>query len=326
MNTQDIDFSKTLTDNVVYETIMSNYSSLSKEWISHQFNWMNNVYWAFNDHYKYLIIISLIEKTLQFYDQMNIQYSYEEYYSKSYLQIERFSITEICEKLDLPKETVRRKVLELEKEKVIKRSGKKIIIDRKAFYFVKPENQIKFSSKYIQLVAKALNKENSFDKKVDTKLIENLIKENFSLCWRWFYRMQIPLVIGYHNFMQDLTTFHIWGTIALNQVLNFSKHLESQKNNLIPLDYSTTSKNILDNVGATSGISAMSISDMTNIPRATIIRKCKFLVKNELVKINKKKQYELSSLNFKKILPYQTEAFRYKAKFIRKVLNLLVIS
>ena len=31
-------------------------------------------------------------------------------------------------------------------------------------------------------------------------------------------------------------------------------------------------------------------------------------------------------MNFKKILPYQTEAFKLKSKFIRKVLNLLVIS
>ena len=70
----------------------------------------------------------------------------------------------------------------------------------------------------------------------------------------------------------------------------------------------------------------MSISDMTNIPRATIIRKCKYLIKEDLIKINEKKQYTLSSTNFIKILPYQTEIFKFKAKFIRKILNLLVIS
>ena len=157
MSLQQIDFSKTLSDDQVFESIMGSYSELSKEWIFHQWNWMNNVYWSFKDHYKYMIVISLIEKTLHFYDQMNIQYSYEEYYSKSFLQIEKFSITELCEKLDLPKETVRRKVLELEKEGVITRSKKKIIIDRKAFSFVKPEQQMKFTSKYILLVAQGLN-------------------------------------------------------------------------------------------------------------------------------------------------------------------------
>ena len=324
MSLQEIDFSKTLNDEQVFETIMGNYSNFSKDWIIHQWNWMNNVYWAFKDHYKYMIIISLVEKTLQFYDQMQIDYSYDEYYSKSYLQIEKFSITELCEKLDLPKETVRRKVLELEKEGVISRDKKKIIIDRKAFEFVKPTNQIKFSAKYIYLVSLALNKEKILSKKIDIKSIENLIKKRFSLCWRWFYRMQIPLIIGYHKFMQDLSTFHIWGTICMNQVLNVSKELNPIDKP--PLDYFMTNNVLLNNLGSDAGISAMSISDMTQIPRATIIRKCKFLIKNDLIKMNEKKQYILTTMNFKKILPYQTEAFKYKAKFIRKVLNLLVIS
>jgi len=325
MSIQEIDFSKTLTDDQVYESIMSHYSNLSKDWISHQWNWMNNVYSPFNDHYKYMIVISLIEKTLQFYDQMNIQYTFDEYYSKSYLQIEKFSITELCEKLDLPKETVRRKVLELEKEGVITRSKKKIIIDRKAFPFVKPENQIKFSAKYILLVSQALNKDKVYSKKLDQKIIENIIKKRFSLSWRWFYRMQIPLIIGYQKFFQDLTTFHIWGTICMNQVLNVSSQLNTD-NEKSALDYFTTNNILIENLGTNSGISAMSIADMTKIPRATIIRKCKYLIKEDLIKLNEKKQYVLTSMNFRKILPYQTEMFKFKAKFIRKVLNLLVIS
>jgi DNA-binding transcriptional regulator YhcF (GntR family) len=325
MSIQEIDFSKTLNDDQVYESIMSHYSTLSKDWISHQWNWMNNVYQTFNDHYKYMIIISLIEKTLQFYDQMNVQYTYDEYYSKSYLQIEKFSITELCEKLDLPKETVRRKVLELENKGVITRNKKKIIIDRKAFTFVKPDNQIKFSAKYIYLVSQALNKDKIYSKKLDQKTIENIIKKKFSLSWRWFYRMQIPLIIGYHKFFQDLTTFHIWGTVCMNQVLNVSSQLNSDSEKS-SLDYFATNNILIENLGTNTGISAMSISDMTKIPRATIIRKCKYLIKEDLIKLNEKKQYVLTSMNFRKILPYQTEIFKYKAKFIRKVLNLLVIS
>ncbi len=325
MNLHPIDLSKTITDDVVYETIMSNYSNLTKEWISHQWNWMNSMYWAFKDHYKYMVIISLIEKTLQSYDQMNIQYSFDEYYSKSYLQIEKFSISELCKKLNLPKETVRRKVLELEKAGVLNRNNKKIIIDRKAFPYVKPEKQIKITSKYIYLISQDLIKNKIISKKLDTNTIENIIKKRFTLCWRWFYRMQIPLIIGYDKFMQDLTTFHIWGTICMNQVLNISNQIEKSKLQN-PLDHFTTSGILINNEGSNTGISAMSISDMTYIPRATIIRKCKYLIKEDLIKLNEKKQYVLTSLNFRKILPYQTQAFKFKAKFIRKVLNLLVIS
>ena len=326
MSLQQIDLSKTLTDDQVYDCLMENYAGLGKDWISHQWNWINSVYWAFNDHYKYLIVISLVEKTLQFYNQMNIQYSYDEYYSKSYLQIEKFSITELCEKLKLPKETVRRKVLELEKDGVISRNKKKIIIDRKAFGFVKPQNQIKFTSKYINLVSQELNKNKIYSKKLDPKQIENVIKKNFTLCWDWFYRMQIPLIIGYNYIFDDLTTFHIWGTITMNQAFNFKKNFDSENIHTLQPSYMTFNEITLGKIGSSTGISAMSISDMTNIPRATVIRKCKYLIKHNLIQMNEKKQYVLTKLNHEKIVPYQKESFKQKAKFIRKVLNLLVIS
>ena len=88
----------------------------------------------------------------------------------------------------------------------------------------------------------------------------------------------------------------------------------------------TFNEDVLSNIGSSTGISAMSISDMTNIPRATIIRKCKYLIQKELIQMNEKKQYVLTKLNHEKIIPYQKESFKQKAKFIRKILNLLVIS
>ena len=53
----------------------------------------------------------------------------------------------------------------------------------------------------------------------------------------------------------------------------------------------------------------MSISDMTNIPRATIIRKCKYLIKEDLIKMNDKKQYVLTNMNFRKILTLSNRNF-----------------
>ena len=87
--------------------------------------------------------------------------------------------------------------------------------------------------------------------------------------------------------MKDLTTFHIWGTICMNQILNVSKHLNTGDNKN-SLDYFTTNNVLIENLGSDSGISAMSISDMTKIPRATIIRKCKYLIEEDLIRLNKK--------------------------------------
>ena len=172
MSLRKVDFSKVLTDDQVYDHMMASYDQLGRDWIVHQWSWMNNVYQAFKDHYKYLIVISLVEKTLQFYDQMNIQFSFDQFYSKSNLQVEKFSITELCEKLQLPKETVRRKVLELEKLGVLKRNKKQIIIDRSVFSQVKPERQIRLTSKYIFLVSEIFNKDGIYPKKLDTKLLK----------------------------------------------------------------------------------------------------------------------------------------------------------
>ena len=326
MSLRQIDFSKVLTDDQVYDHMMGSYDQLGRDWIVHQWNWMNNTYAAFKDHYKYLIVISLVEKTLQFYDQMNIQYTFDQFYSKSNLQIDKFSITELCDKLQLPKETVRRKVLELENLGVLKRQKKQIIIDRSVFPQIKPERQVKSTSKYVHLVSEILNEDRIFTKKLDTKTIENTIKKNFSLCWRWFYRMQIPIVIGYHEMFEDVATFHIWGTVAMNQAFNYKKlHNDSFIQSLTP-DYENFNKGLLEGKGAESGVSAMSISDMTNIPRATVIRKCKYLMKYNYLTLNDKKQYILTSLNSQMVLPYQRAIFRNKAKFLRKVLNLLTIS
>ena len=326
MSLRQIDFSKVLNDDQVYDHMMASYDDLGRDWIVHQWNWMNSTYAAFKDHYKYLIVISLVEKTLQFYDQMNIKYTFDQFYSKPYLQIEKFSITEICDKLQLPKETVRRKVLELENLGVLKRQKKQIIIDRSVFPQIKPERQVKSTSKYVLLVSEILNKEKVFFRKLDNKIIENTIRKNFSICWRWFYRMQIPIVIGYHEMFEDVATFHIWGTIAMNQAFNLKNFIENT--NIKPLinNYEYFNESLLEHKGKESGVSAMSISDMTLIPRATVIRKCKYLMKNNYITLNEKKQYVLTGFNTKAVLPYQREIFKNKAKFLRKILNLITIS
>jgi len=326
MKLQQVDFSKVLTDDQVYDHMMESYDQLGRDWIVHQWNWMNNIYSAFKDHYKYLIVISLVEKTLQFYDQMNIQYSFDQFYSKTNLQIDKFSITELCDKLQLPKETVRRKVLELENLGVLKREKKQIIIDRSVFPTVKPERQVKTTSKYIFLVSEILKNNKIFSKNLDANYIENIIKKKFSMCWRWFYRMQIPMVIGYHEMFEDVATFHVWGTVAMNQAFNYKKSLNGLESKNLAPDYMTFNKGIIEEEGATTGISAMSLSDMTNIPRATVIRKCKYLVEHGYLKSNDKKQFIMTGFNISRIIPYQRVVFRNKAKFLRKVLNLLTIS
>ena len=138
--------------------------------------------------------------------------------------------------------------------------------------------------------------------------------------------MQIPIIIGYHEMFEDVATFHIWGTVAMNQAFNYKKFLNSSNIKSLLPDYENFNIGLLEGQGRDSGVSAMSISDMTNIPRATVIRKCKYLMKQGYLKLNDRKQYVMTGLNIDKILPYQQRVFKNKAKFLRKTLNLLTIS
>ncbi len=139
--------------------------------------------------------------------------------------------------------------------------------------------------------------------------------------------MQIPMVIGYHDMFEDLATFHLWGTVAMNQAFNYKKNINGSNILSLTPDYMTFNRGVINKQESyTTGVSAMSLSDMTTIPRATVIRKCKFLLAAGYLKLNDKKQYVMTGFNISKILPYQKKVFKTKAKFLRKVLNLLTIS
>ena len=64
MEVKQIDFSKTLSEDQVYNCILQNYEALGTDWITHQWNWINAIYTSFQDHLKFLIIkkISVMRK------------------------------------------------------------------------------------------------------------------------------------------------------------------------------------------------------------------------------------------------------------------------
>ena len=86
---------------------------------------MNGIYRTFNDHDKFLIIIYLTKRTLDFYSRNFTLLNYDQFYSQNILEIEKFNITEVSTNLSIPKESARRKIVELEKKGVIKRNKKK---------------------------------------------------------------------------------------------------------------------------------------------------------------------------------------------------------
>jgi len=312
------DISRQIYKEDILKVLERKYSLMGPMWVNQQCEWMNGIYASFKNHDKFLILIFLVKKTLDFYSRNFTKVTYEEFYSKDIVQIERFSIAEISEALCIPKESARRKILELEEVTAIRKIKNKIIIDRSKFYFTKPQNSIKRISRFLTTLSDISKNENFLSDSITSEELELIIKDNFSYVWKLYYELQIPMMIRYKKVFGDIESFHIFGICVLNEHLHAKKVTEHDMHRDEFLNSFFSSEN-------SHGINAMSISDITGIPRATVIRKLKNLVKQKKLRIDIKKHYKLT-MSFAKILkPIQRNTLVKLANFSAKVYNLELI-
>ena len=311
------DLSKQIYQKDVEDVLFNEYSEIGPQWTMHQLEWTNTIYQSFKDHDKFLIVIYLTKKTLDFYSRNFTKVSYDDFYSKNTVEIEKFNFLEVANQIDIPKESTRRKIIELEKEGVILRSKKKNIIDRSAFLFIKPIKSIKRMSRFLSILSNMLERKKILHKKLTSDNLEKVIKDNFSYVWKIYYELQIPMMLNYKRFFGDIESFAIWGTCVVNQhYLNSKNKNKKSRNEFILTSYSDTSM---------QGINAMSISDITGIPRATVVRKLKNLLKLKMLTINDKKHYSLTGSFVEKLMPLQGVVLKRLADFSTKVYNLAIL-
>ena len=310
------DISKQIYKKDIFNILENKYSTLGPLWVSNQMEWMNGIYASFKNHDKFLIIIFLLKRTLDFYSRSFSRLNYDDFYKRDKVEIGQFNVTEISKALNIPKESARRKVNELESIGVIKRIKKKIIIDRSSFKYSKPKNTIVRISRFLSVVSKLCVDENILSKTISSESLEKVIKDNFSYIWKIYYEMQLPMMMAYKHVFKDLETFHIYGTCVVNQHLHtkiHSKNGNEFKLNRIEFIKSTyLSKKI-------QGINAMSLSDITGIPRATVVRKLRILVEQKYLKIDNKKHYRLTGSSVNRLIPLQSTVLINLANFSTKV-------
>jgi len=124
-----------------------NYNSLSIDWYLILEKWMYNSYKIFNDHEKYLILILLVKKTFDYYTANFVQLNWDQFFALKKIEIGKFSVIDISKELNISKETTRRKIEELQKINIIKKTKKGIIVQPE-FYsatFVKNHEQFRKS-------------------------------------------------------------------------------------------------------------------------------------------------------------------------------------
>ena len=311
--------SDALDEKMVTSVINKKFNNFVPAFYKFLSEWIINAYSNFKDIEMYMVLIYLVNKDFKFYRKNGIQVDYETFYKDKTLEIEEIKIIEISRDLQIPKESVRRKIIYLEKIGVIKRTRKKIFIDRSAYETVQPISALKNMSYLISISSKILKQENEIPYYFSSNEISDGIKKHFSFCWYEFYKFIFSYYFRWRKELGDFETLSIGLLIMSNASSN--KDLVIQDINI-----EKWSKRIsyADKVG----LNSMSISDITGIPRPTVVRKVNSLIKKGYAKIDQKK---LISLNiekkvFSKTQKIQEQTIKEISELIYKILNITTIN
>ncbi len=278
----------------VYNVLTKNYIEIITDYFELQRIWLNNAYITFKDLDKYFILMSLVSKTFDSYTEYFIKYNFDQFYNVDQYEIKKFNIVHIAKDLSISKETARRKILELEKIGIIKKNKKAVIINRKAYNLQKPNTSIHMISKFLANLSKLLQKNNIIHQQISNLDMELLIKNNYTHCWNYFLKFQIEMLTTFkQKFFKDYETVQIWAMIVYNQNLSLTKKIKTS--NKYPEKVKDNYLSELLSLTETLGLNAMTISDLTGIPRPTVIRKLNFLIKNRFVDKNINGLYVVSN-------------------------------
>ena len=306
--------SDALDEKMVTSVINKKFNNFVPAFYKFVSEWIINAYSNFKDIEMYMVLIYLVNNDFKFYRKNGIQVDYNTFYKDKTLEIEEIKIIEISEALEIPKESVRRKIIILEKLGVLKRSRKKIFIDRTAYETVRPKRALKNISYLVSISSKILKQENKIPNFFSSEEISNTIKNNFSFCWYEFYKFIFSYYLRWRKILGDLETL----SIALLIISNAS----SNKDLIIQdIDIVKWRKRIshADKVG----LNSMSISDITGIPRPTVVRKVNSLIKQGYARMDKKKLISLSIEKkvFSNTQKMQEQTVKDISVLIYKILN-----
>jgi len=291
-----------LDSNEIALILSANTLILMKHWIKFQQEWINNIYKRFKDYDKYIILIYLVSKSWEGDLDLFKFSSMDEYYSKKEIRLPNISLLELSENLKIPKETIRRKLLELEKQSLIRREGQIIFLVQAALNIQKPENSIKNISIFFEKLSILLSAQDWFGPTIKREDVELYFKKYYTIFWNHYFKLQIPFLVRWKTIFGDLESFVIWGNIGINQNINLeriNKEAELKSNNL-EIKKEQYIANIINMADTKAnepmhGINASSIAEVSSIPRATVIRKLNKLLKKKIIKRNKKLEYFLTS-------------------------------
>jgi len=284
-------FSTEVNSSDISNIINKNYGNVITEFLELQRGWLFRAYSIFKDLDKYLILISLIDKTFKSYSEYLIKYNYDEFYSVNQYELKKFNIVHIANELSISKETARRKLLELEKAGLIIKNKKAVLLQRQGYDLQRPIESITQISRFMSSMSKLLKRNKIVYNEISTNNFEILIRKNFTQCWGYFLSFQIKYLTGFkERFFGDYETLSIWAMIVYNQNLYLNKKISKTDNKIAKEKYFKMVILLEESLG----LNAMTISDLTGIPRPTVLRKLNKLIKTKWISKDKNGLYKMS--------------------------------
>ena len=264
-----------ISEKIIYDTYCDNYDSIHYLFVEFQFSWLQQAYKALKDIDKYYILIYLYKENFTELNEIFKVKSYEEFYFNPRFELDKINIIQIAKKLRISKETTRRKILELEEDGILIKNKKSIAVTLKAGLLQKPVNTINSFSKILQYVSKLLYDKKSVKKYYAKDFFVKKIKERFTQILAIFLEYQIEYLLTRKTLVNnDIEMWFIYGSVLYNQIMYLKK--SEVKNH-----YQKQWIEEVLNIGDKKGVNAMTISDLTGIPRPTVIRKLKILLKQK---------------------------------------------
>ena len=309
--------SNELNKDTISKLTFKNFNSVSPYFYKLITEWMSDAYKVFHDLDKFLILIYLINTDFEFFRRNNINIHYDSFYKDKTLEIDKINLINISKDLNIPKESVRRKIAYLEVKKIIQKKGKKIFLDRSAYLSQEPVNTIRNVSKLISAFSELLKTEGLLKNSLSSVEISNQIKNNFSFCWYQFFKFIFSYCYRWRKYYGDLELMLIGITIAFNSVSTASIKLKGIESYIDEWRTEILQNNI-------RGINALSISEITGVPRPTVIRKVKKLIQLKNIEMD---EHKLLHIKFgkKKILDemsqLQNETINDLSIFLARTFN-----
>ena len=306
--------SEHIDEKVINKLIQENFAAIAPSFYTLTSNWFVRAYDHWKDIDKFVIIIYLINQDLIYFRENGLKIDYDTFYQNKSIEIKKINISDISKDLGVPKESIRRKVLELEKIGTIKRIGKKIFIVRDTLLSAKATNTLTEIATILHEFNKVLKKENFTTEVYSVNEIISAMKENFSYCWYQYNKFWFIYIKRWREELKDLEVLAIGMVVLINAIKN--RNFKPKKPNM-----STYRKEILGS--DKRGVNAMSIADITGIPRPTVVRKLKLLIDKKFLDINEKKliSYNEDFLRKKKTDNIVKQNMLSLSNFIYKVFN-----